>query len=550
MFEKLNILEELATPPELVDVSETDGNAGLDSRTGVKGFTRMSVGFGNGNKEWPTTITELAQNVIITVLNGNSSLCEKISPTLVSLFSHIANISMDSSVDPVLEMLFILCKPESIPVVDFQSQVCSNLTAFERGEGLENLFQSLCACLDACASKSSSLEFQSDLRDCRVTSDEPVRTSITIMDADNRKLKDPERLVRLMSVVCEGGNEAAAAQLEQSCGISIDAVCIAIVNHLECCQERAVHEGTFSAVAPVDGSSDYVLLPKAVLLIMSKRNGVGKSLLGLLVELVFLLPLNHDQIGSIHLWEFLEKCAVPLMEALGKSLRMEKNVLEVCTDIVDLIEHVFTFVVRLGLFRAVPENPIREQIIADIAEDLQLVLDRKQKTPQFLKDAFVKHCEYSKTTALDKAQFIDLTIKLMQEGADQEEKRRSVSRSVSTVSEESRTLSPLERDELEHAFDDADQDGNGEVDVSWRLFLMSLLWRPFLMSLSWTLFLMSGLRVRGDFFECLCWAQVFEIRDASWEKLRQLVEHAWPPLGSSHGRVCRENPGDPQRQRG
>jgi hypothetical protein len=482
MFKRLAKLEVLATPYELMDEGETDGNTGLDSRSRIS-RVELAKAYGGGNDPgdgvWPTTVTQLAQNAIITVLRGNAPLCARVSPTLVSLFSHIVNLDTDVSAAPVLDMLFILCKPEAAPSAEIQALVCSNLTAYQSGHGLHNIFKSLGTCLETCAQKATAMpDFtiykEGGTDDC----ESPVTFLVTAKglvseSAGKKKMDNPERLVRLLRVVCEGGNEAAAAQLKQSCGISIDAVCTAIVNHLECSRAQAVKDANMSAlVARVDDSSTYDLTPQAVLHLMSAKKGVGKSLLGLFVELVFLLPLNIEQIMSPPLWQFLQLCAVPMMEQLGKVDEMSNSVMEVCTDIFDLLEHIFITVVRLGLYRAVTENLLREQIIADIAEDTQLVLDMKQKTPEILRHAYIDYCTELKLPALDKDNFIALTIRLMKAEHEKHSKEVAAAAALSSnplkrlsTASAIRTLSPLEREELVDAFDDADVDGNGEVDM-------------------------------------------------------------------------------------
>lgn len=104
------ILEALAIPAELRDVEDggVAPKSGLDTRTNTMIFSDMPISDG----DWPFTIDELAQNLIISVLRGNAKLCKKSGASLVALFVNVVNLSIDVSVSPALELLFILAKPE------------------------------------------------------------------------------------------------------------------------------------------------------------------------------------------------------------------------------------------------------------------------------------------------------------------------------------------------------------------------------------------------------------------------------------------------------
>jgi hypothetical protein len=121
------------------------------------------------------------------------------------------------------------------------------------------------------------------------------------------KMGNPGRVIRLIRAVIEGGNEPSATRLGQSVALTIDVTCSAIVTHLDNCKKVGGKKG------PEIGS-DGNLTPAAVLKLLSENDGVGASMLGLLVEQVFVLPLNAEQMVSVALWDFLTKVAAPCMD--------------------------------------------------------------------------------------------------------------------------------------------------------------------------------------------------------------------------------------------
>lgn len=62
--------------------------------------------------EWPFTTSELSQNLILSILRGNAFLCERMGPSVVQMFSTVANQAPDVSVSPALDFFFIITMPE------------------------------------------------------------------------------------------------------------------------------------------------------------------------------------------------------------------------------------------------------------------------------------------------------------------------------------------------------------------------------------------------------------------------------------------------------
>ncbi len=106
-FKEMVQIESLATPTEL-RTSEPE-NVGLDTHALATGPTTVAS---DQKNSWPFTVSELAQNLILTLLRGNSSLCDRVSPSLLTMFTSVANLASDASVSPALDILFIIIRPE------------------------------------------------------------------------------------------------------------------------------------------------------------------------------------------------------------------------------------------------------------------------------------------------------------------------------------------------------------------------------------------------------------------------------------------------------
>ena len=92
-FGDVKQMESLATP---VGLKDADTDQGLDSRnmaaaqradylvklgvsaTAAAEAQANAVTFQQAKKAWPSTISELAQNLVLSILRGNGDLCEQV----------------------------------------------------------------------------------------------------------------------------------------------------------------------------------------------------------------------------------------------------------------------------------------------------------------------------------------------------------------------------------------------------------------------------------------------------------------------------------------
>ena len=123
------------------------------------------------------------------------------------------------------------------------------------------------------------------------------------------------------------------------------------------------------------------------------------------------------------------------------------------TDLMDVLDQVFTTLVRLGLFETATEE--KDRTLTALAEDVEIVLAKRQKTPEHLKAAFLAECRRLRVEALGLDQFVALVNRITESsggggsGAAVAGGRAMVKR----------------REELETIFVKADVDGNGKVDL-------------------------------------------------------------------------------------
>jgi hypothetical protein len=111
---------------------------------------------------WPSTVHDLAQLSIITILRNNSSLCQRAPKQLATMFALLAEQSPDCpSTSPALELLFVLTKSEEASLFEFQLHVCDLLLGLGLdGEPLVRLPAAVKQCVSAAAGfsrKSSEL---------------------------------------------------------------------------------------------------------------------------------------------------------------------------------------------------------------------------------------------------------------------------------------------------------------------------------------------------------------------------------------------------------
>ena len=435
LFVGMSTLEEMATPSALQATNDEDGNAnGLDTRTQEE---RMAAEASlNPQGKWPHAACDFSQYLIESILRSNTGLCERVKPSLLALFCQVANLSPDVSMSPALDLIFILAKPENTPDREHQILACKLLVSLQTSDhGLERLFQALTSCFVYTTSQLMR----------------PVATSST-------DIKNPSRIIRLVKVVLEGGNEEAATILQQTAGITIDATCSALVAQCEEAEATASKAKRYFANSPlrsalmledVDASwqNDSSLSPEVVLEFVTLDGSTGAELLSLLVEQFFVLPLNTDQIMSPALWAFIERCAVPFFEAIGRLHTMDDRQLEICADLVDFLEKFMTTLVRLGLFDSIKDIPSRERALADMSEDIETLLSKRQKTPEFLKTAFLDEVEKHQRSFLEMEEFVVLVVKLTENP------------------NAARNISEKRRKELEEEFRKADADNSGGIDI-------------------------------------------------------------------------------------
>ena len=443
----------------------------------------------------------------------------QVPPSLMTLFAFVAAQERDASASPALELLFILAKPEDVPVREAQLLACSLLLEGGRpppdqrvdggggsgGGGSPSLWclrHALINCLAHATHPSAS---------DAVDGSGGNGSSVGVGGA---RMADPARMIRLVEAVCEGGNEEVANTLAAAAGLSIDATCAAVVRHLEQAKDAAQAArrarsssgsssgATVASAAAVAGLSSagfratslstvygecdegplvgdeledaaedhngggsgsgvgrVRLSPEATLRCLTAPGSVGSALFGLLVEQIFLLPLNSDQMASGSLWACLAAAAVPCLEALAALEAVPAALDEFVTDLVDLLEHVFVTLVRLGLFEAALENPAKEQILSELADDVETLLSKRQEAPEHLRSAFLAECEAQGTDQeLGMEAFVKLVHKLTVAAGSDASPRPSGSEAAEAMSLERRTF-------IERAFVDADLDGNGLVDL-------------------------------------------------------------------------------------
>ena len=231
-----------------------------------------------------------------------------------------------------------------------------------------------------------------------------------------------------------------------------------------------------------------------VLQLLARPDGLGGALLSLLAEQMFLLPLTRDQLNSRALWGFLDAAAEPCMEALGKLESFDPNEARVCTDLLDILERVYYHLVRRDLWeKAMGDSDHKGPLLTLLAEDVEAVLAKRQKTPEHLEEVFKKECARLKTDVLDMAQFVQLMKNILGEteeignGKGEKKSYEAKGRPSSPhflASEPSRNTStflhsmktpmkamsggdPSRRAEskLEKLFRKADEDGSNSIDL-------------------------------------------------------------------------------------
>jgi hypothetical protein len=309
---------------------------------------------------------QLAQNLIMAILRGNQHLCEKVPISVIELFSTIMIGHADISTSPALELFFIVAQPESLAVKSSQDMIVNHIVASSHAStvvGTQSLSQALSSCIstEAAIAEASSASLDEEEDDVPTAFDD-IDGTFELAPATT---PNNCRLLRLLRTILDGGNEAAATLLKLSIGLTIDNVCNCVVAFLD-------NSG------PGVGRGEKTkkkgeLTPSMVLDLLSKPDSFGSCVLVLLVELLFLLPISSTQIMSLSLWNFMEKAVVPAMEALANHT---EHVPKVIVDLMDLVDRVFTYLVRLGFYHRAAEDSVKGAILSDIVEDTVTVASK------------------------------------------------------------------------------------------------------------------------------------------------------------------------------
>ena len=93
LFDAISDLEDLATPPEMK--KHIDGVADSAKQdTHSRNSFQMNVQEGNtGARQWPFSLSDYGQAIIIELIKDNESLCERLPADIPKLFAMIAELS-------------------------------------------------------------------------------------------------------------------------------------------------------------------------------------------------------------------------------------------------------------------------------------------------------------------------------------------------------------------------------------------------------------------------------------------------------------------------
>jgi hypothetical protein len=108
LFNRMEQLEKLAVPLEL---AQKRAEATEDHNSELSEAMEIQAKVESGGK-WPCTLADFAQVLILAILHGNTSVCEKVNRSLPSLFCSIADLRKDMTTAESLDIVFIVCKPE------------------------------------------------------------------------------------------------------------------------------------------------------------------------------------------------------------------------------------------------------------------------------------------------------------------------------------------------------------------------------------------------------------------------------------------------------
>jgi hypothetical protein len=146
----------------------------------------------------------------------------------------------------------------------------------------------------------------------------------------------------------EGGNERVASRMKDIANMDIDTVCDRVVSELK--------ESNLIASLGYDSNHEKIFNE------LTSPRKIGSSLVSLVIELVFLLPLNVEQVLSKSLWVFFELCLLPLLSTLASCESMDERTSFYCGELISMFEMVLTASTRLGMFKLAMENNIKVSI--------------------------------------------------------------------------------------------------------------------------------------------------------------------------------------------
>lgn len=313
MFDNLEGLKLLATPSAF---RKEELSSGLDERKAAVLSGELSdLTDASLDKKWPFTCEEIAQDLISQIFKGNEELCDKVPLDLLELFGSLANAHLPCpSSSPALDFFFIVIQPEKFPLRDAQMRVCKILLDHEHYPNLADA----------------------------------VRRSLSTQSMTDSTLKDPSRLIKLLTLCMIGGNEVVASDLTQQASLTIDSTCIALISLTK--KNSDDQEATSLVMQEADGSVIAGIL----------QGGFGNILLELLVEQTMLQPMNQKQLVSPIFWEFISNVATPVLDHYSSSHSpLQPTELACCEAFFDLLERTFSLIARLGLLSDVTSDKVR-----------------------------------------------------------------------------------------------------------------------------------------------------------------------------------------------
>eukprot|EP00615_Pteridomonas_danica_P011679 CAMPEP_0114366206 /NCGR_PEP_ID=MMETSP0101-20121206/29066_1 /TAXON_ID=38822 ORGANISM="Pteridomonas danica, Strain PT" /NCGR_SAMPLE_ID=MMETSP0101 /ASSEMBLY_ACC=CAM_ASM_000211 /LENGTH=1232 /DNA_ID=CAMNT_0001515079 /DNA_START=605 /DNA_END=4300 /DNA_ORIENTATION=- len=442
-FTKISYLEKLAIPDSLSVFKK--------SKSMVEGDYCFD------DRQWSLQLANNAQLLILSILHKNTELCDKVDDSLTTLFSSIADMSEDLSTAPTLDIIFILVKPGRAPNSEVQCKACKYFMGFSKTNGLDSAV-ALCMKTAASANESSEQLPTSTLPPIHSVSEEGTGAAFTkmlstspipsLLNKQQRKsMGNPARLLRLLTALMEGGNERVANMLEQRANLTIDLTCGTLVTHIE---NKILNTSLFSDLVPIgemyrrtsdfENDDDYekdnfkndnnngtenafieqpneeeekFIDPSTddrfpIIQILTQEFSVGAALFSLLVEQIFLLPLNQDQLYSTSLWNFILKIAVPALEVTSRLEVVDEVISEAVGELVGVLEYILITSVRLNQYERMIEDPAKERAIHDVAESVRFLLKHRARPPRWLSETFREAGMEYGIEALNRTQFVQV----------------------------------------------------------------------------------------------------------------------------------------------